>query len=68
MIELVLLACLVDSPDRCKDVALTYSADAVTPMQCLMGAQPHIAQWSETHPNWQVRRWSCQPAGRVAKI
>lgn len=68
MIELVLLACLTEEPNRCKDVALTYSAEALTPMQCLMGAQPEIARWSEANPKWLVKRWACQPAGRIAKI
>ena len=43
MIELVLLACLVDNPDSCRDVGLAYSAENLTPMQCLMQAPPQMA-------------------------
>jgi hypothetical protein len=68
MLELLLSVCLVHAPERCKDVALTYSAESLTPFQCIMGAQPEIAKWSEGHPNWTVKRWTCQPAGRIAKI
>lgn len=68
MLELLLSVCLIDAPERCKDVALTYSAENFTPFQCMMGAQPEIAKWSEGHPNWVVKRWVCQPAGRFAKL
>ena len=44
MIELVLLACLVDKPESCRDVGLMYSAENLTPMQCLMQAPPHMAK------------------------
>jgi hypothetical protein len=67
MIELALVACLVSDPSTCKDVGLTYSGESVTPMQCLMGAGPEIARWTDEHPRWTVRRWTCRPAGRFAK-
>jgi hypothetical protein len=68
MIELALIACLAAEPTKCKDVGLIFDSEAVTPMQCLMGAQPEIAKWVEAHPRWQVKRWSCRPAGKFAKI
>ncbi len=36
-------------------------------MQCLMRAQPEIAKWAEAHPKWNVKRWTCRPAGKIAK-
>lgn len=68
MLELALVACLADDLTRCKDVALIFSEESVTPMQCLMGAQPQIARYVEEHPRWVVKKWSCRPAGRIAKI
>jgi hypothetical protein len=68
MIELLISVCLLAEPGRCKDVALTFVGETLTPFQCMMGAQPEIAKWSQVHPNWSVRRWTCQPAGRIAKI
>ena len=68
MIELVVSVCLISSPDQCKDVSLIYSAESVSSLQCVMGAQPEIAKWKEAHPKWHVKRWTCQPAGRIAKI
>ena len=50
MLELMVSVCLISDPARCKDVALTYSAENLTPMQCMMGAQPEIAKWIEAHP------------------
>lgn len=68
MIELVVSVCLVSTPDRCKDVNLVFDAESVTPMQCMMGAQPEIARWIDEHPKWQLKGWTCQPAGRFAKL
>ncbi|MGQ0672061.1 MAG: hypothetical protein ACT4N2_04175 [Hyphomicrobium sp.] len=67
MLELVISVCLTAEPARCKDVSLTYIAET-SPMQCMMGAPPEIAKWSEGHPKWLIKRWTCQPAGRVAKL
>ena len=68
MIELALVVCLAADPTKCKDVGLVYDNEDLTPMQCLMRAQPEVAKWSEQHPKWNVKRWSCRPAGTVAKI
>ncbi len=67
MLELVALVCLVNSPTHCKDVALNYSEEAMTPMQCLMQAQIELSKWVGEHPNWRVERYSCRPAGQIAK-
>jgi hypothetical protein len=68
MIELIVSVCLIDDPSRCKEVSLTYSADDMTPMRCLMMSPSEIAKWSEGHPKWVAKRWSCRPAGQLAKI
>jgi hypothetical protein len=68
MIELVVSVCLIDNPTKCKDVSLVYMAESVTPMQCMMMSPPEIAKWTEGHPNWFAKRWTCRPAGQVAKI
>ncbi|WP_245257635.1 hypothetical protein [Hyphomicrobium zavarzinii] len=47
---------------------MVYLAESVTPMQCMMQSQAEIAKWTEGHPNWVAKRWSCRPAGRYAKI
>jgi len=67
MIELVLVVCLIDRPDQCRDVGVTYLAENLTPMQCIMQAPPHMARWVDEHPGWRVARWTCRRPGRVAK-
>jgi hypothetical protein len=68
MMELVIAACLAADLSRCKNVSLTYSADGLSPEQCMMTSMPEIAKWSTEHPNWVPMRWSCHPAGRSADI
>ncbi len=67
VIELFAAVCLIDNPTKCKDVSLIYAAEALTPMQCLMQAQPEVAKWIGEHPGWRIKRYSCRPAGQFAK-
>lgn len=68
MIELLATVCLMASPAQCKEVRLTYTAEGITPHQCMMFGQVELAKWSEGHPKWRIARWKCQRAGEVAKI
>jgi len=68
MLELIVSVCLLEDHSRCKDVSLTYMAESTTPMQCMMMSPGEIAKWSESHPKWFAKKWSCRPAGRYAKI
>ncbi|WP_353476498.1 hypothetical protein PVT71_26650 (plasmid) [Salipiger sp. H15] len=61
MIELFFMACLSTAPDQCQPRSLLYTD--VTPMACMMGAQPELARWVEEHPAYTVARWSCRPVG-----
>jgi hypothetical protein len=67
MLELVVHICLQSDPAKCREEALTFSTESVTPMQCLMSAQPVIAQHMELRPRWVCKKWSCRPAGQYAK-
>ncbi|HEX2840282.1 hypothetical protein [Hyphomicrobium sp.] len=68
MLELIVSVCLLEDHARCKDVSLTYMAESVTPMQCMMQSPAEIAKWAEANPKWYAKKWSCRPAGRYAKI
>ncbi len=57
MIELIFVVCLSASPTDCEERSLLYTD--ISPMACLMGAQPELAKWTETHPRWQIERWRC---------
>jgi len=58
MIELLFIACLASDPDQCRERSLLFTG--VSPMQCLMGAQPELAKWVNTHPNVRVKSWRCR--------
>ena len=66
MIELVMTVCIVTQPATCRDQRMLFDASS-TPMQCMMAAQPTIAQWGTEHPRWFVQRWKCQYPRKGAK-
>ena len=68
MIEILVSVCFITDPGKCKEVHLTYAAEAVTPHQCMMFGQAEIAKWSMGNPKWKIDRWKCQRPGQVAKI
>jgi len=35
-------------------------------LQCMVQAQPYIAQWSEEHPGNRVEKWRCAYPDREA--
>jgi hypothetical protein len=67
MLTLVMTACLLVDMKHCQEQHLLFSSEELTPMQCVMGAQPEIARWQDEHPKWFVKRWSCTPK-RFANI
>ena len=58
MIELAFIACLATAPQDCESHSLLFTE--ITPMACMMGAQPELAKWAETHPNFRVQSWKCR--------
>lgn len=58
MIELVFVTCLAATPTDCRERSLLYTD--ITSQVCMLGAQVELARWVETHPNWNVGRWSCR--------
>lgn len=59
MIELVILACMVDTPKNCKDVHLTFTGESTTPIQCMIVSEPTIATWARKNPEWRIKKWRC---------
>ena len=57
MIELIFVVCLSATPTNCEERSLLYTD--ISPMACLMGAQPELAKWTQSHPRWQIERWRC---------
>jgi hypothetical protein len=62
-VELILLACLITTPDACHEERVRISMERTSRRACIVGAPPLLAQWSLTHPAWRVARWRCGVAG-----
>jgi hypothetical protein len=60
---LVLWTCLFSDPSVCRDHRIPLSP-GISATECMMRAPPHIAQWTEEHPQWRVVRWQCRAADR----
>ncbi len=58
MIELLFVTCLSASPEDCQERSLLYTE--MTPMTCMMAAQPELAKWAEQHPKWTINGWKCR--------
>ncbi|WP_108259248.1 hypothetical protein [Mangrovicoccus ximenensis] len=58
MIELLFVACLNATPGVCEERSLLFTD--ISPMTCMMGAQPELAKWTESHGKWHVEKWSCR--------
>jgi len=58
MLVLIMTVCSLSAPDKCDEARLQFAADESL-MQCMMQAQPYIAQWVGEHPDSQVKRWRC---------
>jgi len=66
MIEIVLTVCAVSQPSMCEDKHLQFAAESSL-RQCVMTAQPYIAQWIGAHPEWTAVRWRCEYPGKREK-
>ena len=51
LIEMVLTVCALALPAQCEEQHLHFTAD-MSINQCVMRAQPYIAQWISEHPKW----------------
>ena len=58
MVELVVLACLIAQPTHCETFHIPFAGEMVTPA-CVWQSQIHAAQWAGEHPEWLVKRVSC---------
>ncbi|WP_300444453.1 hypothetical protein [uncultured Mameliella sp.] len=68
MIELLFVVCIsgeVGSSQVCEEKSLLFTD--VTPMTCMMGAQPVLAKWIESHPAFTIRSWMCKPVSFIER-
>jgi hypothetical protein len=62
MIAIIISACLLSDPGVCRDLTIPLDPE-VSAARCMVKAPPHLAQWSEEHPEWRVVRWRCGSSG-----
>jgi hypothetical protein len=58
LIEIILTVCAIANPANCEEKYLQFAWDGSI-QQCMMAAQPYIAQWIGQHPAWITKGWSC---------
>jgi hypothetical protein len=58
-IDLIVTVCAVLSPATYEERHLVFSSNASL-QQCVMVAQPYIAQWVGEHPKWTAVKWRCE--------
>jgi hypothetical protein len=68
MIEIAAAACMISAPNHCRDVSLIFDANSTATFACMTQGQIQLAQWTVTHPNWRITRFTCREAGTVGKI
>jgi hypothetical protein len=62
MIEIILTVCAIGNPANCEEKYLQFAWDGSL-NQCMMGAQPYIAEWIGNHPQWIATKWTCEYPG-----
>lgn len=64
LIEAVITLCLANDPGVCK-VQKFPMERGTNPLACMHTAIMASARLAEQHPGWEVRGWTCRPAGSV---
>ncbi len=59
MIAIVVTVCALAQPDQCEERHLEFSWQGSL-KQCVMNAQPYIAQWIGDHPKWSIKSYHCE--------
>jgi hypothetical protein len=65
-VELIVTVCALSLPSQCEDQHFSFPAN-MSLHQCVMNAQPYIAQWINEHPKWVAVRWRCDYGGSKEK-
>jgi hypothetical protein len=62
MIELIFVVCLSSGTGACEERVQSYLPD-VGIVGCMMTAQQQLAQYSASHPEHRIDRWTCGWSG-----
>jgi hypothetical protein len=58
-IAIVFTVCALAHPDQCEEQRLDYMAEGSL-RQCVISAQPYLAQWIGEHPKWGIKSYHCE--------
>lgn len=58
-LAIVFTVCSLAHPDQCEERRLDYLSEGSL-TQCVISAQPYIAQWIGEHPKWSVKSYHCE--------
>lgn len=58
LVDLILLACSLANPTACNEYHVLFQS-AGSLKNCVMQAEPYLAQWVGEHPSFRVARWRC---------
>jgi hypothetical protein len=67
VIALILSVCSLVEGAACRELPPIPLQPNTTIMGCLMASQIEGAKWIEDHPNFYIRKATCQPQGKVAQ-
>jgi hypothetical protein len=66
LIAIVFTVCALAQPNDCQQERLDYLSGGSL-RECLVSAQPYIAQWIGEHPKWSVKNYHCEYPHREEK-
>lgn len=58
MITLIILACLIEDPNKCKTFKVNYEEN-VTMKQCQTHSMYDLVKCIQDHPNYKIVRFKC---------
>jgi hypothetical protein len=58
-----MVVCALANANFCEDRRIRLDPEASI-TQCVVGAQPIMAQWLGDNPGWKIMRWSCNYSQR----
>lgn len=59
LIAIVVTVCALARPDQCEEQRIEFSSQ-FSLRQCVMNAQPYLAQWIAEHPKWGIKSYHCE--------
>lgn len=68
MLELVFVVCSIVEGAKCEELPPIALQQETLMIGCMIASQIEGAKWADRHPNFYIRRATCQQAGRFAKI